>query len=286
MSMSATARGEHGFVTAPEVTLQDSELRLFQDLMYREAGIRLADAKHSLVQSRLRKRLDALELESFRDYHCYVTTPGHEAEFQKCLEALTTNETYFFRHKQHWDFLLGDIVPGWKKSASKGSTFRAWSAASSSGEEAYSLAIALTEAFARSGHAAKIDATDINTQVIARAKAGIYAAYALQKLTPHCLQRYLTPQSGGQRHQVNADIRKLVEFRPHNLQQPSQGPAYDLILLRNVLIYFDGDSKGVVLAHISARLKSGGWLILGGSETLSERNDEFTYVRPTIYRKR
>lgn len=272
--------------TAPDVSLQDSELRLFQDLMYREAGIRLADAKHNLVQSRLRKRLDALGHHSFREYHSYVTAPGHDAEFQRCLEALTTNETYFFRHKQHWDFLLGTIVPGWKKSAAKGGTFRAWSAASSSGEEAYSLAIALTEAFASTGYQAKIDATDINTQVLARAKAGIYAGYALQKLTPPCLQRYLTPLPGGERHQVNADIRKLVEFRPHNLQQPSQGVAYDMILLRNVLIYFDGESKGVVLAHISARLKSGGWLILGGAETLSERTDEFTYVRPTIYRKR
>ena len=270
---------------SPDLQLKNGELRLFQDLMYREAGIRMADAKHTLVQSRLRQRLDALGLTSYRDYHTLVTAPGNETEFQRCLEALTTNETFFFRHKQHWDCVLDQIVPEWKRKAAKGATFRAWSAASSTGEEPYSLAIALDAALDGTAFTARVEATDINTQVLARAKQGIYGSYALQKLTQQCLARYFRPLPDGERHQVRDTIRQMVEFRSHNLLQPSRGPAFDLILLRNVLIYFDSNSKHIVLGHIANRLKPGAWMILGGAETLSGRTSEFSYVQPATYRK-
>ncbi len=270
--------------TGPQ--LKSDELRLFQELMYRTAGIRIADAKINLVQGRLRRRLDALGLTSYRAYHDYATAPGHEAEFQMCLESLTTNETFFFRHKEHWDFLLGTIMPAWRRSAARGATFRAWSAACSSGEEPYSLAIALDAALTGSGCAFRIDATDINTQVIGRARAGLYGAYALQKITPAALARYFAAQPDGQRHQVCDALRARIDFRAHNLLERSSGPAYDLILLRNVLIYFDGASKGAVLANLAGRLGTGGHLILGGAETLSEKAHGFAYVQPTIYRKR
>jgi chemotaxis protein methyltransferase CheR len=271
---------------APDFTLTEGEMRLFQELMYEEAGIRMADAKINLVQSRLRKRLEALELGSFRAYHAYATAPGHQDELQRCLEALTTNETFFFRHKQHWDFLIGELLPQWRRSAAAGATFRAWSAASSTGEEPYSLAIALDAALKGSGLNARIDATDINTQVLARARSGIYTSYALQKITPQCLKRYFTPCQDGQRQQVIESIRSMVTFRQHNLTHASGGQPYDLILLRNVLIYFDQESKGAVMAQVGARLRPGGWLILGGAESLSDRQGAFDYHRPTIYRKR
>jgi chemotaxis protein methyltransferase CheR len=271
---------------AADITLSESEMQLFQEMMYREAGIRMADAKINLVQSRLRKRLDALELGSFRDYFAYATAPGHQAELQSCLEALTTNETFFFRHKQHWDFLLGELLPEWRRSVPAGASFRAWSAASSTGEEPYSLAIALDAALRGSGLNARIDATDINTQVLARAKSGIYSTYALQKITPQCLKRYFAPCQDAQRQQVIEPIRAMVTFRQHNLTHPSSGQPYDLILLRNVLIYFDQASKSAVMAQVGARLRPGGWLILGGAESLSDRQGTFDYHRPTIYRKR
>ncbi len=272
--------------TAPDIVLDDSEMRLFQELMYQEAGIRMADAKINLVQSRLRKRLEALELGSFRDYYAHATAPGHQDELQRCLEALTTNETFFFRHKQHWDFLIGELLPEWRRSAPAGATFRAWSAASSTGEEPYSLAIALDAALKGSGMKARIDATDINTQVLARARTGIYAGYALQKITPQCLQRYFSPCQDTHSQQVIEPIRAMVSFRQHNLTHPSSGQPYDLILLRNVLIYFDQASKDSVMAQVGARLRPGGWLILGGAESLNDRQGAFDYHRPTIYRKR
>jgi chemotaxis protein methyltransferase CheR len=278
-------RTEH-LEVASDIVLSAGELRLFQELMYQEAGIRIADAKINLVQSRLRKRLEALELGSYRAYHAFATATGHHDELQRCLEALTTNETFFFRHKQHWDFLLGELLPAWRRSAPAGAAFRAWSAASSTGEEPYSLAIALDAALAGSGLHARIDATDINTQVLARARSGIYASYALQKITPRCLARYFTPCQDGQRQQVIEPVRAMVSFRQHNLTQPSSGQPYDLILLRNVLIYFDQASKSAVMAQVGARLRPGGWLILGGAEALGDCQGAFDYHRPTIYRKR
>lgn len=263
--------------------LQASEMRLFQDLIYREAGINLPDAKVNLVQGRLRKRLDALDLDSYRAYHSHVSQPGNEAELQQCLEALTTNETFFFRHKQHWDFILDTILPEWQRGAARNAVFRAWSAASSTGEEPYSLAIVL-EAGLSAGRTGTVEATDINTQVLARAKAGTYGDYALQKLSPQCLQRYFQAVQGG-RHQVNDELRSRVHFSRHNLLEPSRGSPCDLIMLRNVLIYFDAASKATVLRHMAARLKPGGWLFLGGAETLSDSSNQFAYVRPTIYRK-
>ncbi len=270
-----------------ELALSGSELKLFQELMYREAGIRLPDVKQNLVQGRLRKRLDALGLGSYREYYAFATAEGHADELQRLLEALTTNETFFFRHKQHWDYLLDQMLPEWRQRAARGASFRVWSAASSTGEEPYSLAIALHAALAKSGHGIHIDATDINTQVLARARTGIYGTYALQKLTPRCLKDYFVPTSSADQFQVRADIRALVTYRSHNLQEaPVQGPPYDLIMLRNVLIYFDAASKHTVLGHISTRLRPGSWLILGGAETLNDAPGLFDYVQPTIYRKR
>ncbi len=260
-------------------------MKLFQDLIYREAGINLPDMKANLVQGRLRKRLDTLGLDSYRAYHALVMQPGNGEELQECLEALTTNETFFFRHKQHWDFVLGTILPEWKRNASPGATYRAWSAASSTGEEPYSLAIALAAGLPK-GSKATVDATDINTKVLARAKAGSYGEYALQKLTPQCLKTYFHAAAKGDRHQVNDDIRSMVHFSQHNLQQASHGAPYDLVMLRNVLIYFDAASKATVMRHLLPRIKPGGWLFLGGAETLSDASGEMTYVRPTIYRKR
>ena len=286
MISSAPVRHAPPTETHGELALSTSELRLFQDLMYREAGIRLPDVKQNLVQGRLRKRLDALGLGSYREYHSHITAHGHADELQRCLEALTTNETFFFRHKQHWDFLLEELLPAWQRGAARGASFRVWSAASSTGEEPYSLAIALHAALSGHGFGIHIDATDINTQVLARARTGIYGAYALQKLTPKCLQQYFVPAGGDDHFQVREDIRALVAFRSHNLQEATvQGPPYDLIMLRNVLIYFDTASKNTVIGHIGTRLRAGGHLILGGAETLSDVHSSFTYVRPTIYRK-
>ena len=153
-------------------------LRLFQHLMYQECGVRLPDAKRNLVQSRLQRRVLDLGLHSFADYYQAISEPHANAERRHCIEALTTNETFFFRHKEHWDYLLTTVVPDFR-SNHRGRTMKVWSAACSTGEEPYSIAIALDATLDGAAH--KIYASDLNTQVVAHARTGIYDDYALQR---------------------------------------------------------------------------------------------------------
>ena len=268
-----------------EIQLKPAEFKLFQTLMYDHAGIRLSERKQILVQSRLRKRLTTLGLDSYRAYYNLIIS--QEDEFQTCLNALTTNETFFFRHKNHWDFLTTQILPDWRARHDKTQVYRAWSAASSSGEEPYSLAIALRDSLKESERwDVRVDATDINEEVLAKARRGEYGSYALQKLTPACIKSYFRPAQQDGNYVVKDRIRDLVQFRRHNLLHATSGAMYDLILLRNVMIYFDEASKAVVLATITRRLTPGGYLFLGGSETLPACKNQYDYVKPTVYRRR
>lgn len=270
-----------------DLVLKNSEFKLFQELMYSHAGIRLAAKKHSLVQNRLRKRIEHLKMSTYRQYYDYIVARGNESEFQECLNALTTNETYFFRHKKHWDFIKDVIIPQWKNKNYKGSTFRAWSAAASTGEEAHSMAILIRDLLPETeGWRIAIDATDINEDVLSRAKTGVYGEYSLQKLTKLCLKKYFTVGGGEGMHTVSQRIKKLVSFKLHNLQIPVLNKQYDVVFLRNVMIYFDDASKMKVLRNIEKCLSPGGYLFLGGAETLpGSENSKFKYIQPTIYRK-
>jgi chemotaxis protein methyltransferase CheR len=264
-------------VAMPELT--DLEMRTVQSLLYRLAGIRLADGKRMLVQHRLAKRLRERGVASYRDYCALVARPDEADELQRCINALTTNETYFFRHKHHWDFVVEQVVPAWRASRRAP---RAWSAACSTGEEPYSLAIIARELIPE--HLPAIDATDINDAVLRAAEAGVYGQYALQKATPGCLERYFRPL-GEERWAVQPELRAMVRFRQANLLEPSRGSPYDLVLLRNVLIYFDEPSKARALKNVAERMAPGGWLLIGGAESLGTRSAEFDYISPGIYRK-
>lgn len=259
--------------------LSDRDLRLFQQLAYRLAGIRIADGKRLLVQTRLTKRLRARRLTDFGEYHALIMQPHEEAELQLCLNALTTNETFFFRHKPQWDFIAGHIFAHWRASQR---TPRIWSAACSTGEEPYSLAILLRECLPE--HEAVIDATDINDAVLRTAQAGIYGDYGVQKASPGCLARYFIRQPPDRWRLIDG-IRSQVRFRRANLLETAPGPRYDLVLLRNVLIYFDEPSKARALATVTSRIAAGGWLMLGGAESLGSRCPGFAYVAPGIYQK-
>ncbi|OVE81443.1 hypothetical protein BVY04_03310 [bacterium M21] len=269
-----------------DMTLTMPEFQLYQALMYKLAGVRLSDRKHALVQARLKKRIHHLGLPSYHAYYKFIQQPEHADERQECLNALTTNETFFFRHKIHWDYVLKNIVPELKHEHQFGGTVRIWSAACSSGEEPYSVAIGLYDALCSDQRwKIHVDATDINKQVLTAAQAAVYDTYATQKITKLCLKKYFDCDASRQRFTVKEIIRKQVSFYPHNLLEPRTGPRYEIIFLRNVMIYFDGKSKKQVLSNVISRLKPGGYLFLGGAETLPAFHEQFTYIKPTIYRK-
>lgn len=260
---------------APE--LASAEFARFCDLLYRQAGIRLTEAKLSLVQNRLNRRLQALGLRSYRAYYELVVAPG-SAELQHCVESLTTNETFFFRHKEHWDFLITRILADWPA----GRPLRLWSAAASTGEEAYSAAIACLQHLGPHA-AASILATDINERVLAAARRGVYSDYAVQKITDYGRAQWFDRSPQG--WVVGEAPRRLVSFARHNLLDDADGGPHDVVFLRNVLIYFDEASKRTALRQVAAAMAPGAWLFLGGSETLPQGETGFRCVRPQIFRK-
>jgi len=271
---------------AGESELRQLEFKLFQELMYAHTGVRLGDAKIRLVQDRLCKLLSSLGLASFKQYYDLILKPERTSDLKECLNALTTNETFFFRHEEHWEFISNVLVPEWKKAHPKGSVFRVWSAAASIGAEAYSAAVILHEILPDGdGYDFEIEATDINQNVLEHAKRAAYDAYAVKKVDQSKLKQYFVHDAANKQYRLSPAITSLVRFHRHNLIEPSQGTSFDLVFLRNVLIYFDEASKTKVINHIASRMRRGAHLLLGGAESLTSRKELFTQVKPTIYRK-
>jgi chemotaxis protein methyltransferase CheR len=252
--------------------LNDREFSQFQSWLYGAAGISLSPAKKALVAGRLFKRLKHYGLESYGEYFKLIMSGQRSDELQVALDLLTTNETYFFREPKHFDFLRQNVLP----KATPGKTFRVWSAASSSGEEPYSLAMTLAESLGTTPW--EIIGSDISSQVLAKARAGHYPL----------LHKYCLKGIGNQHGTflVDRGLRNRVNFIQVNLNEalPELG-EFDVIFLRNVMIYFDQETKIKVVARLLPRLKSGGYFIVSHSESLNGVSDALKLVAPSIYRK-
>ena len=263
--------------------ISDQEFALFQRLIYNIAGISLSEAKKVLLVGRLRKRLLAHGLGSFAEYYRMVSSPQHADELQVMVDLLTTNETYFFREGKHFAFLRDAILPARRP----GETFRIWSAASSSGEEAYTMAMVLAEHMP--GANWEVFGSDISTQVLEKARAAVYPLERTEGIPPAYLAKYCLKgvRSQAGKLMVAPEIKKFVSFRQINLKEPvdSSVGSFDVIFLRNVMIYFDLETKQLVVNNLLPRLKPGGWFIVGHSESLNGIAQGLELQRPTIYRK-
>ena len=269
---------------AVPASISDQDFARFQSLLHKLAGIYLAPSKKVLLVGRLSKRLRALGLDSFADYYRLVASGNDAQELQTMVDLLTTNETYFFREPKHFDFLAEHILPACRPAGS----VEVWSAACSSGEEPYTLAMVLAENLGSTPW--KITASDISTQVLERARRGHYPLERSRGIPQALLRKYCLK---GVREQagtflISRELRSRISFMQVNLVEPppAVGPM-DVIFLRNVMIYFDQDTKRKVVANLLTRLKPGGWFIVGHSETLNGivDADALKTVRPTIYRK-
>lgn len=260
--------------------LRDHEFSLFQKLIYETAGIHMTSAKKALVSGRLAKRVKHYGLSTYSEYFDLLKTAGH-GELQTAVDLLTTNETFFFREPKHFDFLRDQVLPGWRTGPR-----RVWSAASSSGEEAYTLAMvlaehALTEAW-------EIVGTDISTRVLERARAGQYPIERADNIPKTYLTKYCLKGTGRQDGTfiVCRELRARVGFVHANLQTDlGRLGSFDVIFLRNVLIYFDLETKQRVVARLVRQLKPGGYLMVGHSESLNGVTDAVRVVVPSVYRK-
>lgn len=257
----------------------------FQKLIFKAAGITMSDAKKSLVIGRLSKRLRALNLNNFDEYLTYLTKGdgAHNSEFQCFTDLLTTNETYFYREPQHFDFLKEEILK--KHQANK--RLRIWSAASSSGEEAYTLAMILSEALGVNGNW-EIIGTDISTEMIKTARQAIYNEHRVRLVPKDIRYKYLMKGTGQQSGYVAVvpEIKKNVRFEHYNLvDSPLRKEMFDVVFCRNVLIYFNQETKKKVMQRLSKQLKVGSHLMTGHSESLHGMLPELKSVKPSVYLK-
>ncbi|HEV2702306.1 MAG TPA: protein-glutamate O-methyltransferase CheR [Steroidobacteraceae bacterium] len=266
-------------------SISDREFAQFQSFIFDAAGITLANTKKALVSGRLAKRLKHFELDSYGDYFRLITGGKQPEELQTAVDLLTTNETYFFREPQHFEFLKTELA----KDVQYAKPVRVWSAAASTGEEPYSIAMLLEECLGAQGRPWEIVASDISMRVLERAATGHYQSLRTGGIPPHYLRKYCLKGTGQQAGTILVDrkLRQQVQFRQINLNSalPQLG-TFDFIFLRNVLLYFNLQTKRQVVSRVLSMLKPGGWLFISHTETLHDVSDAVDAVRPATYRKR
>lgn len=271
-------------------TVSPAEFKLFQELIHRETGIYLSEAKKALLVGRLSGRLRELGLGSFREYHRHVTDVD-SAERVKMLDCITTNETRFFREPQQFDFLEEHVIPRLKSEAAAGRRprkIRVWSAASSTGEEAYSLAMTLLTHFPKeSGWTIEIFGSDLSTRVLDKARAGVWLIERADGIPERYLKRYMLKGAGSSEGTMKAgpEIRSLVRFERINLTAESYPVTgkFDFVFCRNVLIYFNAATKEMVVNNLLKHLEPNGLLFLGHAESMLGMAGRLRRVGPTVY---
>ncbi len=264
------------------VDITDQEFIQFQRFIYEAAGITLSSAKKPLVSGRLAKRLQQYRLNSYAEYFRLLASGKAPGEAQAAVDLLTTNETYFFREPKHFDLLSEQA-----SSARGGSEpFRVWSAASSTGEEAYSSAMVLADRL--DGERWEVVGSDISARVLQRASIGHYSMERTQHIPQAYLRRFCLRGIGEQQGTllIDRELRARVRFMQVNLNAPLPSiGTFHFVFLRNVLIYFNNETKRGVVARVASLIKPGGHLCIGHSESLHGLSDTLEPVAPSIYRQ-
>ncbi|MFT6389205.1 MAG: chemotaxis protein methyltransferase CheR [Cellvibrionaceae bacterium] len=265
-----------------DIAISSKEYQAIRQFIYKAAGIELGEAKQALVTARLRKRLRHYGLSSYADYVALANDPKHLVERQTMMDLLTTNETYFFREKSHFEFMRQRVLPHHPPRQ----PFRFWSAASSSGEEAYSVAMELAEFF--DNNSWSVVGSDISSRVLQQASSGHYEQRRIDGIPDAYLKKYCLKGKGVYANTLLIDeaIKQYVSFVNLNLveSQPQLG-QFDVIFLRNMLIYFDQSKRQQIIDNIYPRLNPGAYLFIGHSESIKGMHPNLHYVAPTIYQK-
>jgi len=279
-------------VTCDEMLLSPTEYEKVRQLVYSKSGINLGPAKQQLVRARLSKRVRDCGFSTLLDYIKYVERDQSGQELQILLDSISTNTTHLFREKVHFDFIAQQIKQwaddrDWRRSHS---TLRIWSAACSSGEEPYTIAMTVHHVLSNLGLSAKILATDISTRVLAMAKRGIYERAQLKEVPVDFRSRYFRAarNNGEWCYEIAPEIREMITFSQFNLMTP-RFPfknGFDIVFCRNVMIYFDAPTREGLIGRITQHLLPGGYLIVGHSESLNNIKQPLSYIQPTIYQKR
>jgi len=265
--------------------LKPGEFDKISQLACKHFGVDLREGKQALVEARIGKKLRELNMPSFQVYYDYVTNDSTGNALQTMVDVLTTNHTSFFREPRHFDLLRDTIFPALQARPQ----INIWSAACSSGEEPYTIAMTLLEANRDAALAkVKIRASDISNRVLEMARSGIYPAERINKLPHELLHRYMLKgqRSAANNFRFKPEVRNMISFERINLMEPLNAEyRCSVIFCRNIMIYFDKPTQESLVKRLSQNLEEGGYLFIGHSESLNAIQHGLDYVSPATYRK-
>jgi chemotaxis protein methyltransferase CheR len=268
--------------------VSDAELARYARLIYERTGIRVSPQKKMLLSNRLRRRLRDTGIGDFETYYRHLNglQPEHP-EWDAFLQEITTHETYLFRDESQWDWFRKDYVPACAALAASGKSprsLRVWSAACSTGDEAYTVACCVAGTLSNlQAWTIQILGTDIGVGAVEQARDAVFGDRAM-RLVPKEYHRFFAKAPDGPTWRAKPILSSLVQFRQHNLMSPLREKPFDLVFLKNVLIYFDADSKKKVFENVRAALRPGGLLVAGAAEGVGDLVKDFTRIQPWLYR--
>lgn len=273
---------------AADVVMSDDEFLLIRDLIFDYCGIYMPESVKFVVERRLRGRLDVFSVRTFRDYYRAVKYGRDRVqELDEVVDLITTNETYFFREPHQLQAFTDEIIPLLLKGRPRGDAIRIWSAGCSSGEEPYTIAMLLAEMHMDAGF--EIFGSDISRKVLRMARKGTYREASFRETNPRLRERFFTP--AGKEYQIDEKIRSSVNFGHLNLMDEASLALVanvDVVFCRNVMIYFSKESRSRLLQSFYSKMRPGGYLLLGHSESLVNVTTNFEIValkNDIVYRK-
>lgn len=269
--------------------LTDEDFEKFRSLIYRVSGIRIGANKKLMVTNRLRRRLKEANRSSFSEYYAFLVSPAGSREMPLFLDEITTNETYFYRDVQHYEWFAGTFLPeiarqGFARKRPR--SLRVWSAACSTGEELYSLSMKVMSArHSFPNWSIRMLGTDLSGTALQAARKGSFDERSLRLVSPPERESYFDRDPNSQRWTIRPEIRAMTTWKQHNLLFPLREEPFDCIFLKNVLIYFDVDSKKSVIQNLLPLLAKGGYLVAGPTEGIYKMLDPLKQVKSWLFQK-
>ncbi len=274
----------------PLTEVTDRQLALYAELIYRRTGIRVAPQKKTLLSNRVRRRLRETGISGFDEYYKYLTgLPADDPEWHGFLQEITTHETYLFRDANHWEWLQGTYLPQCAAEARSGkrpAALRIWSAASSTGDEALSAACCVAACLPGFPQwRIEILGTDLGAGAVAQAQAARFSERAMRLVPPPYKRRFFSQDTRANLWQAHPTLTEMVAFRQHNLLDPLRERPFDLVFLKNVLIYFAPASKKQVVENVRALIPPGGLLVAGAAEGIGELLKDYVRLKAWLYQR-
>jgi len=267
-------------------TLKEGDFIRLYTFIQKKYGINLSKKKQ-LIEGRLNSTLLSMGFTDFSDYVDYILTKASEKDIEVMLNKLTTNYTYFMRETVHFDYFKNNILPNLVKNK-KDKVLSIWSAGCSTGQEPYTLSILIKEFLGKEAHLwdTRVLATDISQKVLLQAQKGIYPEESLKDMPNEWIRKYFKRVGNTDQYEVTTELKSNVIFKTFNLMDPIQFKIpFDVIFCRNVMIYFNQQTKDALVNRFYDSTNRGGYLIIGLSETVSKTSAKYKYMTPAIYRK-